>query len=116
MTVTDKSGNGIGDVNVAVNGPVDRSGRTAADGSVAFRTMRAGTYRLRFENERYITLEREVVVGARASDVSVALNPAPVPKPVVAPPRRLSRRHRRRSRIAPSSRARCPCRTSSRRT
>ena len=86
VTVTDKSGNGIGDVNVAVNGPVDRSGRTAADGSVAFRTMRAGTYRLRFENERYITLEREVVVGARASDVTVALNPAPVPKPVVAPP------------------------------
>jgi len=80
------SGNGIGDVNVAVNGPVDRSGHTAGDGTVAFRTMRAGTYRLRFENERYITLEREVVVGARASDVSVALNPAPVPKPVVAPP------------------------------
>jgi mannose-6-phosphate isomerase-like protein (cupin superfamily) len=86
VTVTDKSGNGIGDVNVAVSGPVDRSGRTAADGSVAFRTMRAGTYRLRFENERYITLEREVVIGARASDVTVALNPAPVPKPVVAPP------------------------------
>jgi mannose-6-phosphate isomerase-like protein (cupin superfamily) len=86
VTVTDKSGNGIGDVNVAVTGPVDRSGRTAADGSVAFRTMRAGTYRLRFENERYITLEREIVVGARASDVSVALNPAAAPKPVVAPP------------------------------
>src|SRR5687767_10597576 len=68
VTVTDKSGNGIGDVNVAVSGPVDRSGRTAADGSVAFRTMRAGTYRLRFENERYITLEREIVVGSRASD------------------------------------------------
>ena len=58
VTVTDKSGNGIGDVNVAVNGPVDRSGHTAADGSVAFRTMRAGTYRLRFENDRYITLEK----------------------------------------------------------
>ena len=76
----------VGDVNVAVNGPVDRSGRTAADGSVAFRTVRAGTYRLRFENDRYITLEKEIVVGARASDVSVALNPAPVPKPVVVPP------------------------------
>ena len=63
VTVTDKSGNGIGDVNVAVSGPVDRSGRTAADGSVAFRSMRGGTYRLRFEHERYITLEREIVVG-----------------------------------------------------
>jgi Carboxypeptidase regulatory-like domain/Cupin domain len=86
VMVTDKSGNGIGDVNVAVSGPVERSGQTAADGSVAFRSMRGGTYRLRFEHERYITLEREIVVGPRASDVSVALNPAPVTKPVVAPP------------------------------
>jgi hypothetical protein len=84
VTVTDKSGNGIGEVNVAVTGPVDRSGRTAADGSISFRTMRAGTYRLRFEHERYVTLEREVVMGPRASEVSVALNPAPVVKPVVA--------------------------------
>jgi hypothetical protein len=86
VTVTDKSGNGIGDVNVALTGPIDRSGRTAADGSISFRTLRAGTYRLRFEHERYITLERELAVGARASDVSVALNPAPVAKPVAAPP------------------------------
>ena len=86
VAVTDKSGNGIGDVTVAVSGPVERTGRTAADGSVAFRSMRGGTYRLRFEHERYITLEREIVVGARASDVSVALNPAPVTKPVAAPP------------------------------
>jgi hypothetical protein len=86
VTVTDKSGNGIGEVNVALTGPIDRSGHTTADGSISFRTLRAGTYRLRFEHERYITLEREVVVGARASDVSVALNPAPPPKPVVAAP------------------------------
>jgi mannose-6-phosphate isomerase-like protein (cupin superfamily) len=86
VTVTDKSGNGIGEVNVDLTGPIDRSGRTAADGSISFRTLRAGTYRLRFEHERYITLEREVVVGTRASDVSVALNPAPPPKPVVAAP------------------------------
>ena len=84
VTVTDKSGNGIGEVNVDLTGPIDRSGRTAADGSISFRTLRAGTYRLRFEHERYITLEREVVVGTRASDVSVALNPAPPVKPVVA--------------------------------
>jgi hypothetical protein len=88
VTVTDKSGNGIGEVDVVMTGPVDRSGRTAADGSISFRTIRAGTYRLRFEHQRYITLEREVVMGTRASEVSVALNPAPVVKPVVvaAPP------------------------------
>jgi len=86
VMVTDKSGNGLGDVNVAISGPVERAGHTAADGSVGFRSLRGGIYRLRFEHERYITLEREVVVGTRAADVSVALNPAPVVKPVVAPP------------------------------
>ena len=84
VQVTDKSGNGIQDVAVAVSGPVERSGATAADGSVSFRSMRAGTYRLRFEHEKYLTLEREVMMRG-ASDVSVALNPAP-PTPVTPPP------------------------------
>ena len=84
VQVTDKSGNGIQGVAVAVAGPVERSGQTGADGSISFRSLRAGTYRLRFEHERYITLERELVMRG-ASEVAVALNPAPV-KPVVAPP------------------------------
>jgi len=84
VQVTDKSGNGIQDVAVAVSGPVERSGATAADGSVSFRSMRAGTYRLRFEHEKYLTLEREVTTRG-AADVSVALNPAP-PKPEPPPP------------------------------
>jgi mannose-6-phosphate isomerase-like protein (cupin superfamily) len=85
VQVTDKSGNGIQDVAVAVSGPVERSGATAADGSISFRSMRAGTYRLRFEHEKYLTLEREITMTRTASDVSVALNPAP-PKPVTPPP------------------------------
>ena len=84
VQVTDKSGNGIANVAVAVSGPVERSGQTAADGSVSFRSMRAGTYRLRFEHERFITLEREVMM-TRGADVAVALNPAP-PKAVAPPP------------------------------
>lgn len=81
---TDKSGNGIQGVAVAISGPVERSGLTGSDGSISFRSMRAGTYRLRFEHEKYVTLEREVVMRG-ASEVAVALNPAPV-QPVVAPP------------------------------
>jgi mannose-6-phosphate isomerase-like protein (cupin superfamily) len=84
VQVTDKSGNGIQGVAVAVSGPAERSGMTAADGSISFRSMRAGTYRLRFEHEKYLTLEREVMMRG-AADVTVALNPAP-PKPVAAPP------------------------------
>jgi mannose-6-phosphate isomerase-like protein (cupin superfamily) len=83
--VTDKSGNGIPNVSIALAGPVERSGTTAADGSLAFRSMRAGTYRLRFEHDRFITLERELVMARGAAEVSVALNPSPV-KPAATPP------------------------------
>jgi mannose-6-phosphate isomerase-like protein (cupin superfamily) len=83
--VTDKSGNGIPNVAIALAGPVERSGTTAADGSLAFRSMRAGTYRLRFERDGFITLERELVMARGAAEVSVALNPSPV-KAVVTPP------------------------------
>jgi hypothetical protein len=83
--VTDKSGNGIANVAIALSGPVDRSGMSGSDGSLAFRSMRAGTYRLRFEHEGFVTLEREVVLARGAGDISVALNPSPV-KPVVTPP------------------------------
>ena len=82
VQVTDKSGNGIANVAVALAGPVERSGTTGPDGSLAFRSMRAGTYRLRFQHDGFITLERELVIARGAADVSVALNPAP---PTVKP-------------------------------
>lgn len=86
VQVTDRSGNGIADVAVRTIGPVDRTGATAPDGSVTFRAMRAGTYRLRFEKEGFTTFEREVPIASRAADVSVALTPAPPPpQPPPAP-------------------------------
>ena len=88
VQVTDKSGNGIGEVTVSVNGPVERSGTTGPDGNVTFRSVRAGTYRLRFEHEGFVMLEREMVMRAQPTDVSVALNPAPAvkaPAPAPAP-------------------------------
>jgi mannose-6-phosphate isomerase-like protein (cupin superfamily) len=85
VQATDMSGNPIADVTVGASGPVDRSAATGADGSAVFRAMRAGTYRLRFEREGFVTLERELAVRAgQPADVSVALNAAPA-KPVPAP-------------------------------
>src|SRR5215203_4120603 len=46
VQVTDKSGNPIADVAVAATGPVERSATTARDGTVSFRSMRNGVYRL----------------------------------------------------------------------
>ena len=99
VQVTDKSGSGLGEIAVTVTGPVDRAGTTAADGTISFRSMRAGTYRLRFEHERFITLERELMIRGQAADVAVALNPAPLktapppppPQPAPAPVARPTR-------------------------
>jgi mannose-6-phosphate isomerase-like protein (cupin superfamily) len=83
--VTDHSGNPLGDVSVTLSGPVERTGATAQDGTVLFRTIRPGTYRLRFEREQFTTLERELTVRAQSADVSVALTAAP-DKPAPPPP------------------------------
>jgi len=67
---------------------------------MVFRSLRPGTYRLRFEREGFTTLEREVVVRAgQPPNVSVVLTAAPVektptptPTPVApAPPARPTR-------------------------
>jgi mannose-6-phosphate isomerase-like protein (cupin superfamily) len=88
VEVTDMSGNGLGDVHVAASGPVDRSGDTGQNGSIAFRSMRGGTYRLRFEREGFTTLEREFVMrSGQGTTVSVALTAEPVePTPAPEPP------------------------------
>jgi len=86
IEVTDRQGAVLPGVAVAVAGPAERSGATSEKGSILFRTMRAGTYRLRFEHEDFVTLEREVVMRAgQPATVTVALTPAPEPPPPPEP-------------------------------
>jgi mannose-6-phosphate isomerase-like protein (cupin superfamily) len=63
---------------------------TGTDGSLQWINMRPGTYRVRFEREGSITVERELVLRAgEPATVDVALNPAPpvkAPEPVAPPP------------------------------
>jgi mannose-6-phosphate isomerase-like protein (cupin superfamily) len=88
VDVTDKSGNPISGVSVGVSGPTERSGTTGADGSIVFRSMRAGAYRVRFEHEGFTTLEKEVTLRpGQPLSVSAALSAAPPkPTPVLPPP------------------------------
>ena len=81
VTVTDMSGQPIPDVVVRASGPVDRQAATDDKGTVVLRNMSSGAYRLRFEHDNYITFEREIAHGTRASNVSVALSAAPAAKP-----------------------------------
>jgi mannose-6-phosphate isomerase-like protein (cupin superfamily) len=74
-------------VAVSAEGPVSREGVTDAIGQVQLRTVSNGTYRIRASGEKFITLEKEVVVrtGAVAAPVEMALSPAP-PPPAPPPP------------------------------
>ncbi len=91
LQVTDTLGAPLGDTKVLTTGPVAREGLTAADGSLRLANMRAGSYRVRFEREGSITLEREVIMRpGEPLTIEVSLSPAPVvekaPEPVKPAP------------------------------
>jgi hypothetical protein len=96
ISVTDGAGLGIQGVRVIVTGPVTRDGTTVADGSFRALNLKPGNYRLRFEQERFVTLERDVTVrGGQPPDVDVMLTraadtapPEPPPAPTPAPSER----------------------------
>ena len=92
VRVTDRTGATLDDVVVKAEGDLSREGKTNDSGFVALTNMTAGTYRLRFEREGFVTLEKEALVRTGATTVvSAALTPAPPPPkppPAPAPPTR----------------------------
>lgn len=89
VVVTDASGAPIDDARVTVTGTADKTGRTEA-GRLAFEGLRPGQYRLRFDKDGYVPLERELTArGGAPTEVKVTLTAAPPPpKPIepVKPP------------------------------
>src|SRR5215211_5311950 len=99
VMVTDPAGAPLGDVKVSLTalgargGAAPRDARTEA-GRLTFEELPAGNYRLRFDREGFVPLERELTArGGPPIDVKVTLTPAPAPAPpppapapVAAPP------------------------------
>lgn len=87
LFITNSGGSAIEGVTVTVTGPVDRELKSPASGPTRVAGLRAGTYRVRFTHEDFITFERELVwrAGTAAPELSITLNPAPAP-PAAAPP------------------------------
>ena len=82
VSITDESGTPVQGVTVTVTGPVTRTVTTVANGTARLLGMRSGTYRLRFEHQGFITLERDVTMRAGAlPEVDVTLSPAVAPPP-----------------------------------
>lgn len=85
VVVSDPDGAPVPDVLVTVEGAARRTSRTEG-GRIVFEGLPAGNYRLRFERDGFITLERELPARAGApTDVKVTLTPAP-PPPAPPPP------------------------------
>jgi mannose-6-phosphate isomerase-like protein (cupin superfamily) len=86
IVVSDQSGTGLEGVGIGVSGAESRQASTDAKG-LATVLVSPGTYRLRFESERFITLERDVTIGrGQPTTVMVALDAAlPPPSPAAVP-------------------------------
>lgn len=87
LVVRDVSGTVLDGVKVTVGGPGAGRFTTDAQG-VANLTLADGLYRLRFEHDGFVTLEREVTIrNGQPAEIDVALNAArPLPTPVPPPP------------------------------
>ncbi|MDP2054898.1 MAG: carboxypeptidase regulatory-like domain-containing protein [Acidobacteriota bacterium] len=83
--ITDPGGTSIEGVTVTITGPVDREAKSPGGGFTRVQGLRAGTYRVRFTHERFITFEKEFSwrAGTATPELSITLNPAP---PLPAPP------------------------------
>ncbi len=81
VVVRDFSGVLLDGVRIVINGPRTIEATTDRTGS-ARTTLADGTYRLRFEREGFLTLERDVTIKAgRPAEMDVALTAAPPPPP-----------------------------------
>ena len=87
LFITDPAGRAIENVRVNVMGPVDREVTSPSIGATRVEGLRAGTYRVRFTHEKFITFEKELSwrAGTAQPEVPVTLNPAPVVEAPAAP-------------------------------
>jgi mannose-6-phosphate isomerase-like protein (cupin superfamily) len=83
ITVTEEKGGApIGGVKVtATSDGAAKDAQTTAGGIARFLSVKPGEYRMRFEHENYITLERDIVVKGVPMDLTVPLSAAPAPPP-----------------------------------
>jgi mannose-6-phosphate isomerase-like protein (cupin superfamily) len=84
VAATDGSGSPVKGARVVVTGTANREGVTIADGTIRVTGLRPGAYRIRVEQEGFVTLEREVTVRATSQrqvfDVTLTEAPSP-PEP-----------------------------------
>src|SRR5437870_1666271 len=58
VRVVDRSGRPVADAHVVADGPTAREATSEANGTVTFKTLTAGTYRVRAEAQGFLALEK----------------------------------------------------------
>jgi mannose-6-phosphate isomerase-like protein (cupin superfamily) len=87
VSVHDETGAPLGDVKLTLSGTATDNTTTNGFGAAVFTNLKDGVYRIRFEHDGYLTLEREFAVTAKQPPaVDVQLSPAPPPPPPPPPP------------------------------
>jgi hypothetical protein len=82
VIVRDRSGTPLRDARVTVSGPARQEILTDTTGTASLGTIPDGSYRLRFEHEGFITLERDVSIKTTTpTTIEVALSFAPPASP-----------------------------------
>ena len=85
ILVTDADGTQVPSVLVTLDGPATRSVRTEG-GRIALENLPVGDYRLRFDKDGFVPLERELTARAgKPMEVNVTLTRLPEPPPPPAP-------------------------------
>ena len=85
VTVRDQTGAPIPYAHVTLSGTISRAVLTNADGVATLSAMPDGTFRVRFECEGFVALERDITIRAgQPHDVEVQMTAAPPPP--AAPP------------------------------
>src|SRR5437762_14308180 len=79
IRVTDRVGTALGSAHVKVHGISEREGDTSISGRVTFRGMRAGTYMLRIERDRFILIEKEFTMRPAIPGTVIAALPSSLP-------------------------------------
>lgn len=83
VAAVDGTGQAIPGARVVLTGPAPRDATTRDDGTIRLIRLRAGTYRVRVEHARFVTLERDVTMRAGQSQtIQLTLtDAAPPPEP-----------------------------------
>jgi hypothetical protein len=84
VLVTDRSGKPLPAAHVRVNGESPREGNTNKAGRVVFTDMKAGSYILRVERDKFITFEKDFAVRDQRGSTRVIAAISPTSRPKAA--------------------------------